>query len=205
MKKFLLVLVVLLVVLAGVGFYFVNKVYNPTQKELNVVVNEETKQNLESKLEIELPSVEDIQSGSLKPTEYKLVEADLANDEVTLLMDIAISNIMPVKNLQVVCNDGYVEMSGMYTLSDEIKESIGSPIPLPNAVAAYITIEISTSSGDIKVNTTGIDLSGIPVPSNFSEQINSSVKSVLVSQGYEDISVSKDVMHVKGNLPSKFE
>ena len=201
MKKILLLVLLLLVVSGGLFAY---RILNPKQKDLDVVISDQDISSLEQKLSVEIPDIEKINANeeTITITEYAYQEVELNNAEASLLMNLALSSVIPCSDVQAVCHDGSIEVSAMIKLSEQMIETAGIPAGmLPEKIAGFLNMDVQ----DNRISVSGISLNGIPVPQQLKDQLNQSVSDVLTDHGFEEVSVYEGRMVVKGNLPSRFE
>ena len=207
MKKVIIVVVIILVIIAmGLGAVS-HKVYTPKQKELDVVVDQSNVDSLSDKLQMDIPSIDELNNEDkvIEIKEYEYREAELNNAETSVLMNLAISTVLPCSNVQAMNHDGWVEISMMVKLTSEMIASINSPVKLPEKVAAYLTVELRAKDGNIVVNTTSLDLNGIDIPDGMIASVNDSIKNTFENQGYQEIDVQEEKILIKGELPTKVE
>lgn len=190
MKKFLVVLLIVVLVLGGGCFYLYNSLYNSKSVDLGVEITEEDIASLDEKLQ---NVVTDDETG------VQYFSATLNEAETSVLFSRDLSNIMPCENVQVKLNEDQMVMSFMATLSEELVASINSPIALPEQASVYLECSVVTEDAII-VQVTSAKIADLPLPTSFLEDYQTTISGVFTSLGYESIKVNAGSMDVTGIL-----
>ena len=187
MKKLIIILTILLIVCGG-GFYVYDSIYNSKSVDLGVKVTDSDIASLDKKLQDTTINDE---------TGVTTFTATLNEAETSVLFSRDLTTILPCEDVQVKLNEDQMLLSFMATLSDELVASINAPIPLPENASVYLECNVVTEE-QVEVTVTTAKVADLPLPESFLKNYQKAIKDVFSNLGYEKIKVNSKTMDVTG-------